>query len=207
MKELLEGRTLHPMTQAILQISDWLCGNWMWFFPAIGVVLVGGVLSFRLQRIKNSLHRASTHIPLIKTLFTEAILMRFCRVLSILLKSGIPIVEAIQYAKGVIHHIEFEQLMTNAEKGLVRGGKFSTELKKSPLIPSMVIRMIETSEETGRSAEMLLSISEIYEEMLEKMISQFTNLLQPVMLLILGLLVGVVLLSVLLPLTDVSTMI
>ncbi len=207
MKELLEGRELNPMTDVILKMSNWLVGNWPWFFPAFASILIGATLSFRLQMVKNFFHRTFTKIPLIRTIFTEAILMRFCRVLSILLRSGVPIVEAIQYAKGVIHHVEFEKVMEEAEKGLVRGVKFSQELKKSPLIPPMVVRMIETSEETGRTSEMLMSISEIYEEMLEKTISQFTNLLQPVMLLILGLLVGVVLLAVLLPLTDVSTMI
>jgi general secretion pathway protein F/type IV pilus assembly protein PilC len=207
MKELLEGRVLHPMTEIILGISNWLVENGNWFFPGIITSVIAAVLSLRLRVVKDFFHKMLTEIPLVRTIFTEAILMRFCRVLSILLKSGVPIVEAIEYAKGVIHHKEFEKVMEEAEKGLVKGSKFSEEIKKSPLIPSMVIRMIETSEETGRTSEMLLSISEIYEEMLEKTISQFTNLLQPVMLLIIGLLVGVVLLAVLLPLTDVSTMI
>lgn len=207
MKELFEGRALHPMTQMVVGISDWMQANWPFFFGFNAVVIVGIIYVCKQKRARNRAKVLLTKIPIFRSIFTEAILMRFCRVLAILLSSGVTLVEALKYAKGVIYHPDFEKVIENAEEGIIKGHKFSQELKKSPLIPSLVVRMIQTSEETGSSAEMLLNISEIYEEKLEKTISQFTNLLQPVMLLVLGLLVGMVLLAVLLPLTDMSSLI
>ena len=105
-----------------------------------------------------------------------------------------------------MNHVSFEIAIKNAEEGIIQGRKLSDELRKSGLFPTLMIRMLATSEETGNPTEMLEHVADIYEEQLERTLVQFTNLLQPVMLLILGVIVGVVLLSVLLPLTDVSTL-
>ena len=132
--------------------------------------------------------------------------MRFSRVFAVLLSSGVPIVEALRLSRSVMNHVSFEEAMIQVEEGIVQGRKMSDELKKSGLFPPLMIRMLATAEETGNPMEMLEHVADIYEEQLERTLVQFTNLLQPVMLLILGVIVGVVLLSVLLPLTDVSTL-
>ena len=123
-----------------------------------------------------------------------------------LFRSGVPIVEALKLARSVMNHVSFEEAVKQAEEGIVQGRKLSEELRKPGLFPPLMIRMLATSEETGTPSEMLEHVADIYEEELERTLVQFTNLLQPVMLLLLGIIVGVVLLSVLLPLTDVSTL-
>jgi general secretion pathway protein F/type IV pilus assembly protein PilC len=105
----------------------------------------------------------------------------------------------------VIKYQALKDVITQAEKHLEEGKPLSILFKNSPLVPSMVSRMVATAEETGSMPAMLQSIADIYEDELEKDIQQFTTLLQPCLLLLLGVIVGMVLLSILLPLTDVSS--
>lgn len=207
MREILEGRALHPITKTVLAISMCLNENLVLF----GVIAVGGVgIIYALKRSKvlhPLIRRAFLLIPITRNVITEAVMMRFCRALAVLLASGIPIVDALRLSKNVMQNNSFEALIKESEEGLMQGKKLSQMFKQFALIPPLVTRMLITAEETGATSSMLINIAEIYEEMLEKTLSQFTNLLQPVMLLVLGLLVGLILLSVLLPLTDVSTLI
>ena len=206
MKELLEGRELHPITKTILGISN--CLEKYYIFFAIGGSALISLIVFvvKTKIFKDQCKKWLLYIPFFKTVFTESILMRFSRVFAVLLSSGVPIVEALKLSRSVMNHVSFEEAIMRAEEGIVQGRKLSEELKKSGLFPSLMIRMLATAEETGNPTEMLEHVADIYEEQLERTLVQFTNLLQPVMLLILGVIVGVVLLSVLLPLTDVSTL-
>ncbi len=206
MKELLVGRELHPITKAILNISNSLEKNFIWYASISGVLLGGTIFLFKMKACKDFCKRWLLYIPLFKTLYTESILMRFSRVFGVLLSSGVPIVEALRLSRSIMNHSTFEEAVKQAEEGIIQGRKLSEELKKSGLFPPLMIRMLATAEETGNPTEMLEHVADIYEEQLERTLVQFTNLLQPVMLLILGIIVGVVLLSVLLPLTDVSTL-
>lgn len=207
MKELLEGRVLHPITQGVLAISNGLNAN----FHFIGFGLALGSASIyaltRINSFRNSFRQLLLRIPITKNVITQVVMMRFCRALSVLLGSGVPIIEALGLSRKVAQNSAFEAIISQSEEGLMRGVKLSTMFKQYSLIPPLVTRMLATAEETGSVSPMLLSIAEIYEEMLEKSLTQFTNLLQPVMLLVLGLMVGLILLSILLPLTDVSTLI
>jgi len=207
MQEILEGRALHPITKTVLAISNCLNSH-IGGFVAIGLGV--GIIIYCIQkwsRAREGFKKLLLKIPTTRNLITEAIMMRFCRALSVLLSSGIPIVEALRLSRNVMQNQTFEEMIKQSEQGLICGKKLSAMFKQSALIPPLVTRMLATAEETGATAPMLLNISEIYEEMLEKNLSQFTNLLQPVMLLVLGIMVGLILLSVLLPLTDVSTLI
>ncbi len=204
MKELFEGRTLHPMTRMVLAISDAMNAHAYWFFPLIFTMVLGLIVLLKRPEVKAVFKKWMLHVPLLNKMLKEAVLMRFFRVLSVLLESGVSIEKALRLAKGVMNHPVYEDIAKKAEEGIIEGKKLSQMLKQSPLIPSLVIRMLATAEETGTMSEMMMNIAEIYEEMFERSISQFTNLLQPVMLLLLGLMVGTVLLAVLLPMTDVS---
>jgi general secretion pathway protein F len=206
MKELLEGRELHPITKMILNISNSLEKNFILYAIISGAFLSLTIFLFKMKSCKDFCKRWLLHVPLFKTLYTESILMRFSRVFGVLLSSGVPIVEALRLSRSIMNHVSFEDAVKQAEEGIIQGRRLSEELKKSGLFPPLMIRMLATAEETGNPTEMLEHVADIYEEQLERTLVQFTNLLQPVMLLILGIIVGVVLLSVLLPLTDVSTL-
>lgn len=207
MSELFEDRTLHPMTNFILNLSQTLNTHATLIFSTLALLVVSGILFFRHEVGKRQVQKLVLHLPIFKRLVTETVLARFCRVFAVLLQGGTPLVNSLRLAKAVMKNVFFENVVENAEKNVVEGKRLSEEFQKSPLIPNLVIRLLAIAEESGDVESMMQHVAEIYEEDIEKSLSRMTALLQPVMLLVLGLIVAIILLSVLLPLTDVSSII
>lgn len=205
MQELLQGRQLHPVTEIVLRISGFL----QEYKRALGLSLLSfGTLTlifFHSRMGKLHWQKFSLHIPGLKRVIIESVLVRFCQTLSVLLESNIPLIEALNYSKGVMNHCVFESIIDKVGVSIVEGNRLSTEIAKSGVFPNMAIRMIQVGEQVGNMGEMLYNISEIYEKNLERTLQKFAVLLQPILLLFLGVVVGTILLSVLLPLTDMSS--
>jgi len=205
MSELFEERQLHPMTEAVLALSHFLNAHSFLLFMTGAGTLLFFLFFLRHPRGQEKVKRAMLHVPIVKRLFTETIMARFCRVFSILFNGGVSMIECLRLAKKVMKHPSFEAIVTEAEKKVLEGRRLSEEFQKSPLIPTLVVRMLSISEESGRVAEMMNHLSDIYEEDIERSLTRLTSFVQPVMLLFLGVVVAVILLAVLLPLTDVSS--
>lgn len=205
MSELFEDRALHPMTQGILALSHFLNEHTYTIFLSLSGLLFGLFLLIRHPKGKGMMKRQLLHVPILKRLITETIMARFCRVFSTLFKGGVSMIDCLTLSKKVMKHASFEKIISDAEIKILEGKPLSKEFEKSPLIPTLVIRMLSIAEESGKVAEMLSHLSNIYEEDIERSLSRLTSLLQPVMLLFLGVVVAIILLSVLLPLTDVSS--
>jgi general secretion pathway protein F/type IV pilus assembly protein PilC len=205
MSELFEERTLHPMTESILGLSRFLNAHG---FAILFTFLVSGLGSLLLlirQKGKKLMKELLLKVPIVKRVYIETILVRFCRVFSLLFIGGVPMMDCLRLSKKVMKHSSFETIVSKAEVKILEGKKLSEEFQKSPLIPILLVRMLSVAEESGRIGEMMAHLSEIYEGDIEKSLTRLTSLLQPILLLFLGIVVAVILLAVLLPLTDVSS--
>ena len=205
MSELFEERTLHPMTEMVLNLSHFLNAHALTIFVIIGSGIFGVFSFFSRPKGKESLKRFLLHVPVVKRIYTEAVLVRFCKVFSLLFKGGVAMMDCLRLSKQVMKHPTFEHLVSNAELKVLEGKKLSEEFQKSPVFPILLVRMLAVAEESGRMAEMMNHLAAIYEEDIEQSLNRLTSLLQPVMLLFLGVVVAIILLAVLLPLTDVSS--
>jgi len=205
MQQLFEGRALHPMTQIVLSTSLFLREQGMILGVALLLLVGGAIFFFSKKEGKKFLQQGLLKVPILNRVVTQAVLVRFCRALSVMLKGSVPLIEALELSKKIMNHALFEEVLANARLQVVQGSKLSYELGKSSLIPPLVVRMLAIAEETGSSAQMLSNIADIYEEELDKGLARFSSMLQPVMLLFLAVIVGFVILSILLPLTDVGS--
>lgn len=205
MEQLFEGRELHPMTQGVLTLSHFFRQQGMWIVSFFLISLCGSALFFKTKRGLIVFKRGLIKIPLIGKMITEGILIRFSRSLSVMLKGSVPLIEALALSKTTMNHPSFEEIITLCEKRILHGGKLSEELAVWPIIPHLVVRMVAIAEEAGTMSEMFYNIADIYEQDLERSLTRLTAMLQPVILLFLALVVGVVILSILLPLTDVGS--
>jgi general secretion pathway protein F/type IV pilus assembly protein PilC len=163
------------------------------------------VYFWRKGEAKHYFYRLCIKLPLVKTLLLQSALVRLCRGLAMLLTAGVPLLEALNLVKTVIKNPLLEKSVADAEKKIVRGVRLSQSFKETEHIPSLVIRLVALSEETGKMQEAFVSLSDIYEEEVEKHLTQLTTFLQPILLITMGMIVGLVVLSILLPLTDVSS--
>ena len=205
MQELFEGRRLHPITQCVMSLSKWMNAH----VQTLAISIVGFIGSvfflFRHKNTRSLFQKLYLKIPFCKSLVIHSGLIRFCQANSMLLAGGVPLLESLVLSRKVIKQVLLEDLIEAAEKKIIEGQPLSDQLKLSPLIPRLVPRMLAIAEEAGNMSQMMKNIAEIYEEEMEKNLTYLTTFLQPALLILLGGIVGIVVLSILLPLTDVSS--
>jgi len=203
--ELFEGRTLHPITRFVLGVSHFAINAKAELALALLFlkILTAGV--FLIPSIKKKVKNSLMNFLLVRPFFIKAALIRFCRSFSTLLKGGVPYEKALNLAKSVMAYNLLEKDVEKAEKAILEGRKLSELLKTSPHFPPLFSRMLAIGEESGNESAMLQHLAVIYEDELEKNLQRFSTIFQPLILLILGIIVGFLVISILLPLTDVST--
>ncbi len=204
MKEMFEGKNLHPITYTVLQISDFLSENVL--FVALGTigVVISALLFAQTTKGKAYIEKAFLNTPILKRILIQSSLLRFSNILSLLLKSGVPLIEGLELSIQVVSLQKMREAIDDGRETALKGGSFASTLKKYPLFPPLFLRMLSVAEESGNIEAMLSSIATIYDEELERSLTRFTTMLQPIILLFLGIIVGVVLIAVLLPMSDMS---
>lgn len=204
MKELFEDRALHPITAVVLGISNQLKEHiWVVFVSAI---IFGLAVLIALKKFfKKLIYPILIQLPYVSTLLFHNALLCLSRTMAMLLGAGIPLVDATILVKKIIKHPVLEKTLTDAEQKLSQGQKLSWIYREHLVIPAVMTRMLSIAEETGKMEEAFFHLSKIYEEELEKHLAQIAAFLQPVMLIALGAIIGLVVLSILIPLTDVGS--
>lgn len=203
-EQLFDGRSLHPVTEAVFSLSHWLMNYGLFTLSSIAALTL---LTFYLAKgvLRPWLGTLLLHIPLIGPMITESVLSRFFRTLSTLLQSHLPILEALLLSKQTITHPHFALLIQKSIDGLLEGKKLSDIMQSSPFIPSFTLRLLSTAESSGNLGAMTSHLAETYEEHLTESLEKFSALIQPLLILLLGLMIGTILLAVVIPLTDVSS--
>jgi general secretion pathway protein F len=203
--DLFEGRSLHPFTCFVFACSRFaLKAKWLLAF-FLGMFL--GLAAWSLFSEKGRFHAKKVlfRAPFISELLAKVALSRFFRATATLIEGGLPALFALQQANATLRHPLLEHSMEEAFQRLSQGETLQSALQGRDYIPPLVPRMLGIALEGGKLSPMMHQIASIYEDDLEKTIERITSMVQPILLLILGGMVGFVLLSVLLPLTDVST--
>lgn len=205
LRELFDGRDLHPFTRIVFACSSFAC-------QAKGILIVSlfamiGLGTFLLssEKRRGKLMMIFSCIPFVRALLAKIAFVRFCRATATLLEGGLPAMTAFSQARTVMRHPVLESVIAKAEEKISEGEELHVPFQNHPLIPPLVPRMIAIASQGGKLPFMMQQIAQIYEDELETYLTRFATLAQPILLLILGGIVGFVLLAVLLPLTDVSS--
>ncbi len=204
LETLFEDRPVNRFTSLVMGFSRLLTHQWPIYLPLVVLSITGGIYLFISPKGKLWIQLASLRLPLIKTLVIQTAMARFSRTMGTLLQGGVTIITALQISRKTMRNPYLEGVIENAEGKIIEGSLLSVELKKSPLIPTLVPRMLAIGEEGGSAALMFNNIADLYEDEIEKTLTRVTALAQPVILVIMGGIVGLIMLAVLLPLTDVN---
>lgn len=203
---IFEGRKLNGFTQFVLNVSYIFRTYWWAYLPILAGIIAFLIYFFRSEMGKLWRERYFLKLPLLKTVMVQASVARFCRTLGTLLGGGLNIIESLQISREVMRNVVLEAEVKKAEVNIVGGSSLSAELTKSKWFPKMVSRMLAVGEDTGTSSIMLGRIADMYEEEVEKSLDRVMAMAQPVILLFMGVVIGSVLLAILLPLTDISSL-
>lgn len=203
---VFEGRKLNQFTELVLGISRFIRNYWWIIVP----VILGSIgwIYYMLKKPQGKvwIEKQLMRLPIIRNLLIEAALVRFTRTMSTLQEGGLPLIEALALSKEVMQNAAMQEDVNKAEKKILEGGSLSIELKRSKYIPQMASRMIAVGEETGHLSEMLGKVADMYEDSLEKTIERVMSLVQPAILIVMGAVIGLVLVAILLPMTDLSSL-
>lgn len=205
LEELFEGRTLHPFTQIVFAASRIVRNSKLILAAICSGSIAAGVAASLSKRCKEKIAGFCLKLPILKNLLAKIAFVRFSRAAATLLEGGLPLITAFSQARTVMRHPPLEQVIAAAEERIAQGEPLSAPFSNHPLVPPLVPRMLGIAEESGKLSFTMQQIAQIYEDELESALTQFAAMAQPALLLFLGGLVGFILLSVLLPLTDVST--
>lgn len=144
-------------------------------------------------------------IPIIKTLVSKVAIARFARTFSSLLGAGVSIVDAINTTAGAIGNAAIEKELTDSAKAIQSGEQLSAQLEGSKYFPPLVSQMLAVGEETGQTDEILLKVAGFYEEEVDTFVGSLSSIIEPLMIVVLGSIVGVIAASVFGPISQIST--
>lgn len=205
----LEGifaeRKLNAFTSGVIGLSHLFRDYWWLYIPAFGGLIAWLVWAIRSPKGKMWMEKNLLRVPLLKTLIIQTAVARFSRTMGTLLQGGLSMIDSLRISRGVMRNVVLEKEIELAEQRIIEGSSLSQELGKSDYFPHMTARMLAVGEESGTSVAMLNRIADMYEQEIEKSLDRVMALAQPLILIIMGLVIGTVLLAIMLPLTDVSS--
>lgn len=202
---IFADRKLNAFTAFVLGASHFFRDWWLIYLPILIAVVGGLIWQSTTETGRERIERFLMKLPLVHTLLVQAAVTRFSRTMATLQQGGLTIIEALRMSRAVMNNRILEKEIEEAEKNIVEGSSLSLELKKSSHIPSLVYRMLAIGEETGNTVAMLHSIADMYERSLDKTLGRLVALAQPVILIVMGGIIGLVMLAILLPLSDIAT--
>jgi general secretion pathway protein F len=200
-------QTLPLPTIILIHASGFLKSFWWLLLLAIaGVVFVIRRL-IKTPRGEVVWDDVKLRIPILGPVVQRIALARFGRTLGSLLQSGVPLISAIQIVRNIVNNVILADVLDNAVEEIQAGKSLASPLAQSKWFPAIVIQMISVGEQSGELEAMLDKIAETYEREVESQIMAMTAMLEPVMILTMGLAVGFIVISILLPIFEMNQMI
>ncbi|MDF1497352.1 MAG: type II secretion system F family protein [Patescibacteria group bacterium] len=196
---------LPPTTRALLAISAFMTSYWPFVVVGIVFVVVAFSLMMRINVVSYTFYKFILYIPVLNTLFREMETAQFSRILGTLLSSGVAIVPALKVTANSIDNPVYRKELEIITVAVDRGETIGEELQRHPLLFSRIAAsMVGVGERTGKLSESLISMAEFTEKEVDGITQNFSTLIEPVTLMLVGLLVGFVALSIITPIYQIT---
>lgn len=191
-------------TRIVLWISRTTSVYGWWILIGTIVLGFGSVFLASLRPVKPFTHWIILHAPILGKIARQTNLARVLRLMGILLQSGMSISEVLDVSIGTLHNVYYVNLFKHIKEGVGRGRTITDMLESSPfLMPPLALRLIRVGEETGTLGEMFLYLADFYEQEVDDLTRNLSSLLEPVLIIFIGLMVGGLALSILTPIYKV----
>lgn len=201
------GGKLPLPTLILLAISDFLIHYFfIWFgFLVICIFLI--VRFFKTDAGAILLDNYKLNMPVFGTIFRKVAVSKFSRTLATLVKSGVPILSALEIVSKTAGNRVIEKAVNNVRVSIREGESISEPLMKSKVFPPLVVRMISVGEKTGELEKMLSKIADFYDDQVDATVSGITSLIEPLIIAFLGIVIGTIVICMFLPIFKLSTLV
>ena len=196
-------RDLNNLTKTVILISNSM-KNW-WF---VYIAVIFGTISFAIWGVKTTdigraiFDRLKLRIPLIKDLSVGLYMTRFCRILGLLTASSILITDSLVIASKAVNNVVVSESILKARAAVIKGEPLSKQLKDDPLFPYLISNMVQVGEQSGSLDQMLNKAADHYESDVDEKIKGLTTIIEPILIITLGGIVGVLFFAVLMPMLN-----
>ena len=200
--EMFDGAALPLPTRIVIGIGDWIRTKW---YIAIAIIIL---VSLGIKTVKTTekgeifIETFKLNMPLIKGTTQKIIVARFTRSLSTILASGIPLVSALEVVSGVVGNRLVQMKIIKAKDKVMKGIPLSTAISEIEIFPKMLYSMMKIGEESGTLDEILDKTANFYDDEVEEALQRMTTMIEPLMILVMGGLVGFIVIAMMLPMFD-----
>jgi len=217
LEEMLEGKKLHVVTRTVLNVSHWIAYGPEWA-PRIYGVRIGGwavllavpfIIIFLLRIVRRFrtgrfvLDSIKLKLPVVGQLSSKVSVTRWTRTLGTLIGAGVPILDALNVSRETAGNEVFANMLGNVHNSIRQGDTFAGPLRQSKTVDLIVSNMVAVGEETGDLDKMLLKVADNYDEQVDVLVASLMSLLEPIMIIVLGGIVGTIVLSIFLPMIQI----
>jgi len=204
-KDLSDNKAQLPLiTEVMLSMSDFMVRYWYIVFGILAIVIFAVRRYLKTPTGKFMFHRLVLKVPVLKTLIVKVAVARFARTFASLIGAGVSVLEALKVTGRAIGNKVFEQELAKAAEAVENGKELSKAIEGSSLFPPIVSQMLAVGEETGQTDIVLVKVADFYEEEVDALIDGLSSIIEPVMIVIMGSMVGLIAASVMGPISSLT---
>lgn len=192
------------LTQIMLGISSFMINFWYILIPMIVGAVVLLLRFIKTPRGKNMFHHFVLKVPAIKSIIQKVAVARFARTFSALMGAGVAVLEALSVTAHAVGNVVYEKALLDASEEVKGGKNLSAIIEKNTLFPPIVAQMLAVGEETGETDTVLVKVADFYEEEVDTAIDGMSSIIEPVMILLMGGMVGLIAASVMGPIAGLA---
>lgn len=194
------GADLPAFTQMVIDLSEFVrTDGWMLLLGGIGVGALFTMAKKRSPAFRRGIDRVMLKLPIIGTILYKAAVARFARTLSTMFSAGVPLVEALESVSGATGNIVFQEAVLQMRDQVASGQQLNVAMSQADIFPNMVTQMVAIGEEAGAIDTMAAKVADFYEEEVDNMVDSLSSLLEPLIMAVLGVLVGGLVVAMYLP--------
>jgi type IV pilus assembly protein PilC len=202
------GAALPAFTQAIIDVSRWLRSNGLFvLFGMIAFITAFIMAKKRSKPFAHWIDRISLKIPIVGEILEKSAIARFCRTLAITFAAGVPLVDALQIVAGATGNAVYNDASARIREDVAVGHQLQLAMQQTNIFPNMVIQMAAIGEEAGSLDEMLIKVAEAYEEEINNSVDALSSLLEPLIIVFIGVIVGTMVIAMYLPIFKMAAVI
>jgi type IV pilus assembly protein PilC len=195
---------LPMITQVMLGISGFITSYWYIIVVVVGLGVYGFITWKKTKKGKYQFDSIMLKTPLINKIVTKVAVAHFARTFSALIEAGVAVLEALTVTSRAVGNSVYEEALVAAELQVKNGKTLSSVIEANPLFPPIISQMLLVGEETGQTDRVLVKVADFFEEEVDTAIGSISSIIEPIMIIIMGSMVGLIALSVMLPIASLS---
>ncbi|MDA9554072.1 type II secretion system inner membrane protein GspF [Emcibacteraceae bacterium] len=201
------GAELPTLTRAVIWVSEFLVQYGLGLLILCVMAIMSYFYAMRKQDVRLKVHRAQLKVPVIGRLILSVSSARFSRTMGTLLDGGSPVLESIRAAKEIVRNEVIRDAIDKIYTDVLEGQSLSKAMKKTEIFPSMLVYMCSMGERSGRLSYLLLKVADYLESEFDSFTLKFMSLLEPAIIVIMGVMVGLIVLSIMLPIMQLNNLV